>query len=108
LKEKNFTKNNLTRKVFSLVKRIPKGKISTYKQIAIKLKKPKAARLIGKILSKNKHLIKIPCHRIVKSNGSIGGFILGEKKKSLLLKKEGIKIKKGKIIDFKKHLIKFN
>jgi len=93
-------------KVLNLVKKIPKGKVTTYKLIAKKLK-TKAYQAVGNALNKNTKPIIIPCHRVVKSTGEIGGYSRGIKKKILLLKKEGIKIKNNKIENFKKVLFRF-
>jgi len=95
-------------KILALVKKIPKGKISTYKIIAIKLGNKNLARAIGNALSKNPHLFKIPCHRIVKSNGELGGYKLGLAKKKKILQDEGIKVKGNKIVNFKSYIYKFN
>lgn len=83
--------------VFNVVKKIPKGKVTTYKKIAIKLKNKNAFRAVGNILNKNNNLIKIPCHRVIRSNGYVGGYALGQSKKIKLLKIEGIEIKNKKI-----------
>lgn len=87
-------------KVWNLCKKIPKGKVSTYKELAHALN-CKAYRAVGNALNRNPYAPKVPCHRIVKSNGSVGGFAKGIKKKIELLKKEGIKIKKDKIENLK-------
>lgn len=97
----------LEKSALSLVSGIPKGKVSTYMQIATALGNPKAARAVGNALNSNPHLIKIPCHRAVRSNGYVGGYALGAKRKIALLKKEGIEIKKGKIADLKRYLYRF-
>ena len=89
--------NSFQEKVYQIVRKIPKGKILTYKEVAKLAGKEKAWRLVGNILKKNKDP-KIPCHRVVRSNGRVGGYNLGTKKKISLLKKEGIKIKKEKIV----------
>lgn len=84
-------------KVLNLTKKIPKGKVSTYKIIAEKLG-TKAYRAVGTALRKNKKII-IPCHRVIKSDFSVGEYSGkgGRKGKINLLKKEGIKIKNDKI-----------
>ncbi len=87
------------KRVYNLLNKIPKGKVTTYKAIAKKLKS--SPRAVGKALNKNPWPIKIPCHRVIKSNGKIGGYKLGIKNKIKLLKKEGIKIKNQKIFKFK-------
>ena len=92
--------NNLKNKVFKQIIKIQKGKTKTYKQIAIKLKT--SPRVVAKILSQNLEPIKIPCHRIICSDGKIGGYTykgkFNPKMKINLLKKEGVKIKKNRII----------
>ncbi len=75
-------------KVLNIVTAIPKGKTLTYKEVAVIAKKPKAYRAVGNILSRNKDK-NIPCHRVVRSDGKIGGYNKGERKKKELLKKEG-------------------
>ncbi len=74
-------------KVFDIVKSIPKGKTMTYAEVAKKAGNPKAYRAVGNILNKN-HNSLIPCHRVIRSDGSIGGYNKGTKKKEELLKKE--------------------
>ncbi len=96
------------KKVYSLCKKVPKGKISTYGEIASVLsKKIIMSRAVGNALNKNPFAPVVPCHRVVKSDGTIGGFDTGIKKKINLLRKEGIEVKQGKIVDFKKRLYKF-
>ncbi len=84
------------RKVFAAAKKIPRGKVTTYKELAQAIGCPNACRAVGNALNKNRDK-KVPCHRVVKSGGSVGGFARGEKKKEEKLKKEGVEIKKGKI-----------
>lgn len=95
-----------TDKVYKITSKIPKGKISTYKLIAEALS-CKAYRAVGTALHKNPYAPKVPCHRVINSNGSIGGFAPGPKRKIKLLQKEGVKIKNYKVINFKKVLYKF-
>jgi methylated-DNA-[protein]-cysteine S-methyltransferase len=92
-------------KVYKLCQKIPKGKISTYKEIAKKLNS-KAYRAVGNALNKNPYAPKVPCHRVIKTNGEVGGFASGTKNKIKLLEKEGIKINNSKI-DLKKYLHQF-
>ncbi|MFA5247160.1 MAG: MGMT family protein [Candidatus Micrarchaeia archaeon] len=86
-------------KVFEAVSKIPKGKTATYKQVAAAAGSPKAARAVGNILSKNPNPIIVPCHRVIRSDRSLGGYLGEDKsqKKVELLKKEGVKIKDGKV-----------
>jgi len=88
------------------MKKIPKGKVTSYKILAEKLD-TKAYRAVGQACHRNPYWPTVPCHRVIKNDGSIGGFGGGTRKKIELLKKEGIKIRKNSIIDFKKHLFKF-
>ena len=85
-------------KVYELCKKVPKGKVTTYKAIAEKMG-TKAYRAVGAALNKNP-FEKVPCHRVVGSNGYLVGFARGLKKKAALLKKEGLKIKNFKIENF--------
>lgn len=92
-------------KCYKLLKKVPFGKVVSYKEIAKKLK-TKAYQAIGNAMNKNRDLINIPCYKVIKSNGEIGGYVKGAKKKIQLLKKEGIEVVKGKI-DLKKYGWKF-
>ncbi len=87
----------IQKEVLSLASKIPKGKVSSYKEMAKVLKiHPRAVAIA---LSKNPMPIKIPCHRVVHSDGRIGGYKLGKSRKIKLLEKEGVKISKGKICE---------
>jgi O-6-methylguanine DNA methyltransferase len=81
--------------ILSIVSKIPKGKTMTYKQVAKLSDSPKAYRAVGNILHKN-YDPKVPCHRVICSNGKAGGYNRGTEKKINLLKKEGIDSKKLK------------
>lgn len=95
-------------KVLKTVTKIPRRKVTTYKLLAKAIGQATAVRAVANALSKNPWLVKIPCHRVVRSDGRLGGYRLGLKKKLLLLKKEGIKFdSKNKIRDFKKVLYEF-
>lgn len=88
-------------KVYRLCKKIPKGKVSTYKDIAEALG-TKAYRAVGQALKNNPYAPDVPCHRIIASDGSLGGFkgkqtIASLKEKKRLLMHEGVTYKKGKI-----------
>lgn len=93
-------------RVWNICKKIPKGKITTYKFVA-KALGSRAYRAVGNALNRNPDSSIIPCHRIVKSDGSIGGFARGALMKKKLLEKEGIKISAGKVNDFSKVLYRF-
>lgn len=78
-------------KVYNVVKKIPKGKTLTYKQVATKIGKPNAARAVGSALKKN-YNPDIPCHRVIRSDGKMGGYNRGgtEEKKKILQKEKGL------------------
>jgi len=75
------------KRVYKIVKKIPQGKVLTYKELAKLAGSPRAFRAIGNILNKNRDP-KTPCHRIVRSDGQVGGYNSGTKKKIVLLKKK--------------------
>lgn len=78
------------RRVYEATRRIPFGKVATYGQIAKAIGKPKAPRAVGQALGKNPIAIVIPCHRVVASDGSLGGFTGGLSWKRKLLRHEGV------------------
>jgi O-6-methylguanine DNA methyltransferase len=84
-------------KVYKIVKQIPRGSVLSYKGVAKKAGRPKAYRAVGNILNKN-YDKKIPCHRVVKSDGKPGGYNRGLKNKVALLKREGVIIRKRKVV----------
>ncbi|HVZ11241.1 MAG TPA: MGMT family protein [Candidatus Paceibacterota bacterium] len=75
--------------VYDAVRKIPKGETMTYAQVAAAIGRPRAARAVGNALNKNPFAPEVPCHRVIRSDGSTGGFAFGRKKKIQLLKKEG-------------------
>ncbi len=94
-------------KVYSELKKLPMGKVTTYKQLAERLG-TKAYRAVGSALKKNPYAPEVPCHRVVNSDGRIGGYMgetSGESvaKKVVLLRDEGVETVGGKV-DLKKYL----
>ena len=77
-------------KVWKFISKIPKGSVKTYKQVAIGIKRPKSARAVANACGKNPYAPKIPCHRVIRSDGALGGYSGrgGIKKKLSLLKSE--------------------
>ena len=92
-------------KCYRLSAKVPKGKVTTYKEIA-KAMGTKAYRAVGNAMKKNPYAPKIPCHRVIKTNGNIGGFVSGIGNKIRLLKSEGVEIINNKI-NLNKYLYKF-
>lgn len=82
------------RKVWLYLKKIPRGKVKTYSDVAKAIGKPLAVRAVANAIAKNPYSPRIPCHRVIRSDGSLGGYSGkgGVKTKKLLLKKEGITI----------------
>jgi len=91
---------------YVLLKKIPKGRVTTYKIIAEKLGK-KSYRAVGQAVGANPNIPATPCHRVVKSDGGLGGYALGIEKKIDILEKEGVEVIDGKIINFEKIIYKF-
>lgn len=85
-------------KCYSLLQKVPKGKVTTYKEIALALN-TRAYRAVGSAMKNNPNTPIVPCHRVVKSNGEIGNYSAkgGTERKISLLKEEGIKIKNNKV-----------
>ncbi len=77
-----------TEKVYEVVRKIPEGKTLSYKEVAKKAGSEKAFRAVGNILNKN-YNPEIPCHRVIKSSGELGGYNRGSKNKKKILLKEG-------------------
>lgn len=105
----------IQKKVYNFLKKIPKGKVTTYKILAQAVGKSKNWRQIGKILNQNPYPCRFPrlsggspmrrpCYKVVKSNGEIGGYSQEVDKKMKLLQKDGIIIKGNKIQNFNKYL----
>ena len=87
------------KKVYAVAKRIPRGHVVTYKMIARAIGRPQAVRAIGNALHKNP-FASVPCHRVVRSDGRLGGFNRGAQRKRVLLQKEGVMLHRGRIHPF--------
>ena len=91
-KKDKYTKFQL--KVWKYLEKIPFGKVKSYSQVAKSIGKPQAVRAVANAIGKNPYPPKVPCHRVIRSDGSLGGYSGkgGIKTKRLLLKKEGINL----------------
>jgi len=83
-------------RVYRAAALIPRGSVSTYRELARAIGNPGAARAVGTALSRNRSP-RIPCHRVVRSDGSVGGYAWGTAKKIARLRAEGVEVQQGKI-----------
>lgn len=98
--------SSFNERCYQLLKLVPEGRVTTYREIARALKS-NAWRAVGSAMAKNRQLIVIPCHRVVRSYGSIGQYASGVDAKANLLIGEGVDIVDNKVKDLKKHLFQF-
>src|SRR5215467_15527162 len=111
-KHVNYIGENLARSpikdrdVYDLLLKIPAGNVSTYGDLAKALGNPLASRQVGRILGRNPNPIKVPCHRVVMSDGKVGGYFYGSDKKKELLEKEGISFTDESVNNFMEIRIK--
>ena len=97
---------NSFEKIYEIVAKIPKGKILTYKRVAEIAGIPNA-RVVGFAMHANKDIIKVPCHRVVGSNGKLTGYARGgTTKKGEILRREGVKFLDSDTVDLQKSLYK--
>ncbi len=100
-------KKNFRERCYALLRKIPAGKVTTYKELAHGLG-TRAYRAVGQAMNKNPYPhTDVPCHRVVQADGSLGGFMHAPSLKIARLKKDGIKVRKNRIVDFEKRLYKF-
>lgn len=97
----------LSQIVYDRLCEVPKGKVTTYKALAAACG-TRAYRAVGRILSANPNIPSVPCHRVVMSDGSLGGYAHGPREKQRLLEAEGITIVDGKIGDFTERRWRFD
>lgn len=90
---------------YALLRKVPKGKVTTYQELAHALG-TKAYRAVGNAMNKNPYAPEVPCHRVVKSDGTLGGFASGPAKKKIMLKEEGIELVHN-AVDLGKYMYKF-
>tara|TARA_Y100001960_G_C13882464_1_gene452134 strand:+ start:53 stop:328 length:276 start_codon:yes stop_codon:yes gene_type:complete len=81
-------------KVWNYLMKIPKGKVKSYKQVALGINRPRSARAVANACGKNPYAPKVPCHRVIRSDGTLGGFSAagGTNAKKKLLQKEGFSL----------------
>lgn len=84
-------------RVYAVVAKIPKGQVMTYGEVARAIGRPGASRAVGNALHVNPDTTRVPCHRVVKSDGTVGGYAMGAARKVRILKAEGVRIVRGKV-----------
>jgi methylated-DNA-[protein]-cysteine S-methyltransferase len=101
--------NHLTfnEQCYQLLLKIPKGRVTTYKAIAVALNS-KAYQAVGNAMNKNPYPTIVPCHRVVNTNGGLGGYAYGAPKKIALLRKEGVEIENNRVKNFTSVLYDFS
>ncbi len=98
---------SLDQQVYKKLTEVPQGKVTTYGELANAVGLKNGQRVIGQIMKKNPYPSIIPCHRVVKSDGKVGGYAYGGDVKTNMLRQEGIKIQDGKILDWNKKFHRF-
>lgn len=94
---------DMYKETYALVAQVPKGRVTTYGAVAKALGDVVASRFVGLAMSRNEYIVRVPCRRVVQSDGSLGGYTSGgPSKKAALLRKEGLRILGGKVMDFEK------
>ncbi|MBN2518824.1 MAG: MGMT family protein [Candidatus Altiarchaeota archaeon] len=88
---------SLDERVYRIVSKIPRGKVTTYGGVGKALGDKALARAVGNSLNKNPNPVKVPCHRVIRSDRSVGGYAKGSKKKEELLRREGIEVIEGMV-----------
>ena len=99
--------SDFSERCYELLQRVPHGRVTTYSEIA-KALNTNAWRAVGSAMAKNTHLVVIPCHRVVRSDGSIGQYALGTDRKIELLREEGVAVANGKVKDFDRFVYRFS
>jgi len=94
-------------KIYRKLLQVPSGYVTTYGELAKAINLKNGQRAVGQIMKNNPFPIIVPCHRVVKSDGTVGGYAYGIERKKHMLLKEGLKINENKISDFQKRLFRF-
>lgn len=98
--------SSFSQRVWKAMLKIPRGKVASYQTIAKMAGNVNASRAVGNACNKNPFAPDVPCHRVVASDGSLGGYAHGSVKKIALLNKEGVRVTGNKIVDFENVVFK--
>lgn len=93
-----MAETNFQQRVYEKTKQIPRGRVSTYQEIAKAVGRPRAYRAVGNALNKNPTPVEVPCHRVVRSDMQVGGFSRGTAAKGKLLMNEGVLVRGKKVL----------
>ena len=97
----------LEEKIYQKLLQVPFGYVTTYGELAKAINLKNGQRVVGQIMKKNPFPVIIPCHRVVKSDGTVGGYAYGVEIKKHMLSNEGLDFINNRISDFKKNLFRF-
>ena len=97
----------LQKAVWEKLKEIPEGRVTTYALLAKVVGKPKAVRAVASAVGKNPDLVVVPCHRVVRSDGSVGQYAGGQDEKIKLLNKERVPVSSHNKINLQEHIFAF-
>ena len=98
---------NLEQKIYKKLSEVPKGKVTTDGELSKAVGLKNGQRYVGNVMNKNPYPVIIPCHRVVMSDGKVGGYYYGSDVKTKMLNNEGIQIQNGKIMDWKNKIHRF-
>lgn len=98
---------NLAERVYRQLCKVPSGKVTTYGELAKSVGLKNGQRAIGRIMAQNPYPGIVPCHRVIKSDGKLGGYMYGLESKIQMLKNEGVIVKDGKIVGFDDAVFRF-
>lgn len=95
---------DLAEYTYRLLRQVPRGRVTSYGALAEALGAREAARLVGEYMARNPHAPEVPCHRVVHSDGRLGGFSAarGAERKAELLTQEGVPVRNGRVVDFER------
>ena len=106
--KKKETPGTFNAEVYQLLKKVPPGRVTTYGALAQALGRPKASRAVGNALHANPCAPQVPCHRVVRSDGALGGYVAGPRRKIELLRQEGVVVRQGRVESFATHFYDLN
>ena len=98
---------SLEKRIYKKLLEVPKGRVTTYGELARAVGIKNGQRMVGQVMNKNPYPALVPCHRVVMSSGKIGGYAYGQEIKTNMLAVEGVDIEDGKILNLEQRLYRF-